>query len=98
MRYCLSEDEYKALLIEPAKVEEESREALQRVCMLAANFVPVPPHGEPWKCYLDANGKSMEEMNTHFCDGCPVRKECPYLGKKFERPRDSVMPRAIEKD
>lgn len=94
MRYCLSEKEYEDLLSEPL----ENRKKLQRVCMLAANFVPVPPEGTPWECYLDANGKPTKKMKGHFCDGCPVRKECPYLNKKFERPRDSVMPRREKKD
>lgn len=98
MRYCLSEEEYNKLLVEPTKVDDEYRDKLQRVCLLAANFVPVPPDGEPWGCYLDATGKPMKEMKEHFCDGCPVRKECPYLSKKFERPRESIMPRPAGKE
>jgi hypothetical protein len=83
MRYCLSEEEYNKLMIERIKIGDASREKLQRVCMLVANFVPVPPNNEPWNCYLDGEGKPMKEMADHYCDGCPVSKECPYDGKKF---------------
>jgi len=69
MHYCLSEEEYNKLIIEPTKVDDEYRDKLQRVCMLAANFVPVPPDNKPWGCYLDADGKPLKEMKGHFCDG-----------------------------
>jgi hypothetical protein len=60
----------------------DMRLQLQRVCILAAQNVPVDrPNStsqEPWGCILEVG-------HSGYCDECPVQRECPYPGKKYSK-------------
>jgi hypothetical protein len=86
MQYLLTQDEFYALQRRRAAQKAEQKTALQALCMLAADHVPVhchwhpdePPH--PWGCIL-----SEGENNPGYCDLCPAKDVCPYEGKKFSK-------------
>ena len=75
MNYLLSEAEYVALS-EVGKIERErSRDNLQKVCTMVAKLKHRPYVG--LGCVAD--------NSAEYCDGCHVKKECPYEHKEFSK-------------
>lgn len=87
MQYLLTEIEYQKL--KEARLAEEIMEQskLQEFCTLAAKHIPVekPWHHDesqrlsPWGCILD------KDVNTGYCDGCPVSEICPSKMKRWSK-------------
>lgn len=84
MQYILSELEYRRLKEESKIRLTTKKDELQRLCTLAAKYIPVEQswRGEgkwPWGCILDP------ASNPGYCDKCPVLKICPYDWKEYSK-------------
>jgi hypothetical protein len=83
MEYILSQSEYDALACNDKSKVILDRDALQKLCTLAANHVPVDrdwykENRSPWGCVLEYN-------NGGYCDDCPTQDICPYEDKPFSK-------------
>lgn len=85
MMYVLNEHEFKVLNEAKRARQAADAEALQRVCTLAAQHVPVVvswSHDKtprPWGCILDPGS------NPGYCDCCPVSEVCPCQQKEWSK-------------
>jgi len=78
MQYLLTPREYKMLKTGSMHRTLKEVEALQRLCTLAANYVPTV-RGEPVGCILT---NTDEES---FCDDCPAADVCPCEAKSWNK-------------
>jgi len=84
MQYLLTEEEFNDLHEGHANEIFVIKERLQKACTLAAEHTPVKlPWAEdddpvPWGCV-------RVNDHTSYCDECPVRKICPYEGKRYSK-------------
>ncbi len=85
MQYLLREQEYHLLKNEQAIKYQIEIDELQRLCTLAAKYIPVKRDWEdkdakqrPWGCILIAD-------SIAYCDKCPVQILCPNRDKYFSK-------------
>jgi len=80
MQYLLTRDEYEQIFARHDKAINDLKDKLQNVCSLAAENVKVrlDEGMQPWGCVRTSD-------HTSYCDLCPVRKLCPYEGKRYSK-------------
>lgn len=76
MQYLLTPREYKMLKTGSMHRTLKEVEALQRLCTLAANYVPIVS-GRPVGCILTNTDRES------FCDNCPAADVCPCETKSW---------------
>lgn len=88
MMYLLTKEEFDRLRSDAKNCRDSQTAALQAVCTLAANHVPVrrPWNSEsddprPWGCILNPDKKT----SPGYCDECPVQDACPYEHKRWSK-------------
>lgn len=85
MMYVLNEDEFKVLNEAKRARQAADTEALQRVCTLAAQHVPVD---RPWSHDKASKprGCILDPVNSPgYCDDCPASEVCPCQQKKWSK-------------
>ena len=81
MQMILNEGEFATyqLYLKQKKIDLEK---LQKLCSLAAKYVPVDPdwfeEPGPWGCILDSG-------SDWYCDECPAKDVCPYEQKEWSK-------------
>jgi len=83
MQYTLTEDEYRALVDVKHISEQKEKDELQKLCTLAAEYVPM----NQFKAGESArpHGCVLSHGNCLRCDGCPVISLCPLKPKNFSK-------------
>ena len=82
MQYILTQEEYDNLLNKGKEREQMNNDDLQKLCTMVADHMPIRFNdGEPMKPW----GCGINKGFIWICDGCPVKKLCPYKFKKFSK-------------
>jgi len=93
MLYVLTAEEVEAIENKAKVKNDEARCALQKLCIDAANWIPVTvdydgnkiENPKPWRCSLTVSSATSISGSARYCDSCPARDVCPYEYKNFSK-------------